>query len=115
MSSALRLLSNNARVVARAPRATAPIRAFHSPFAALGSSPISSSSRSHLAAAYEKQADHSPEVLHGSRTYVVSEPDTTSKFYSVPSGAYPVSSPYANFATTEASNSSQFQRTRSQE
>ncbi|KAG6817352.1 hypothetical protein H0H87_009951 [Tephrocybe sp. NHM501043] len=106
MSSTLRVLSSSARAVSRTSR-PAPVRAFHSPFAALGNSPLLSSTPTHPSAVYEKQYDFSPEVLHGARTvYVVSEPDASSKHYSVPSGAYPTSSPYINFASTEAPNSS---------
>ncbi|KAG6842281.1 hypothetical protein C0991_010569 [Blastosporella zonata] len=103
MSSTLRVLSNTVSRIAR----PAPVRAFHSPFAALGNSPLMSSTPTHPSAVYEKQYDFSPEVVHGARTlYVVSEPDVTSKHYSVPSGAYPTSSPYVNFASAEAPSKS---------
>ncbi|KAF8071990.1 hypothetical protein FPV67DRAFT_1483422 [Lyophyllum atratum] len=102
MSTAFRIVSKNAHAVARPFRPSAPIRSFHSPFAALGNSPLTSPTHPHPSAVYEKQSDHSPEPLSGTRTYVVSQPDVSSKFYEVPSGAYPTSSPYINFAATEA-------------
>ncbi|KAG6915865.1 hypothetical protein DXG01_009572 [Tephrocybe rancida] len=106
MSSTLRVLSNSARTVARTSRPSG-VRAFHSPFATLGNSPLMSTSPTHPSAVYEKQFDFSPEAHHGARTvYVVSEPDASSKPYSVPSGAYPTSSPYIDFASTEAPNTS---------
>ncbi|KAF8223838.1 hypothetical protein L208DRAFT_1411247 [Tricholoma matsutake] len=85
-------------------------RQFHSPFVVLKdnsplTSPPASTSSASVSPVYEKQFDSSPEPVHspsGRRTYVVSEPDTSSKFYSVPSGAYPTSAPYVNFAPTEA-------------
>ncbi|KAG5720225.1 hypothetical protein E4T56_gene3317 [Termitomyces sp. T112] len=110
MSSVLRVLSSTVRVVPRTTRP--PVRAFHSPFAAMGDSPLMSHSPTHPSAIYEKQMDFSPELLHGRRTlYVVSEPDASSNHYSVPSGAYPTSSPYIDFPSTEAPNTSgtQFQ------
>ncbi|KAG6813904.1 hypothetical protein H0H92_005753 [Tricholoma furcatifolium] len=105
--SALRAVSHSARVVARITRPSGPVRAFHSPFRALGDSPLMSSTPTHPAAVYEKQMEFSSDLLHGGRTlYVVSEPDASAKHYSVPSGAYPTSSPYINFASTEAPNTS---------
>ncbi|KAG5337203.1 hypothetical protein J132_10198 [Termitomyces sp. J132] len=105
MSSVLRVLSSTVRVVPRTTRP--PVRAFHSPFAAMGDSPLMSHSPTHPSAIYEKQMDFSPELLHGRRTlYVVSEPDASSNHYSVPSGAYPTSSPYIDFPSTEAPNTS---------
>lgn len=80
------------------------MRPFHTPFAVLGNSPLTSPPPP---TAYEKQSDHSPEPVDtssGTRTYVVSEPDASSKFYEVPSGAYPTSAPYINFTATEAPN-----------
>ncbi|GLB40469.1 hypothetical protein LshimejAT787_0803400 [Lyophyllum shimeji] len=114
MSAAFRLISSNSRLVARAIRPSAPVRAFHSPFAALGDSPLTSTSHPTPATVYEKQTDFSsePVALHGgSRTYVVSQPDVSSKYYEVPSGAYPTSSPYINYAAADppATSGAQFQ------
>ncbi|KAG6879887.1 hypothetical protein C0992_010240 [Termitomyces sp. T32_za158] len=105
MVSALRVLSNAARTFTPTLRPAASTRAFHSPFAALGDSPLMSHTPTHPSAIYEKQMDFSPELFHGRRTvYVVSEPDASSKHYSVPSGAYPTASPYIDFPATEAPN-----------
>jgi len=91
--------------------AAAGVRAFHSPFALLGQSPLtqSPSSSSSLpppaARHYEKQYETTAEPytsVSGQRTYVVSEPDASDKHYQVPAGAYPTSSPYIQFARTEA-------------
>lgn len=79
------------------------VRAFHSPFAVLGTSPLSPSSSSY----YEKQVDYSPEPFpshSGNRTYVVSQPDAADSHYAVPSGAYPTSVPYVNFTPTQPPN-----------
>jgi hypothetical protein len=84
------------------------IRQFHSPFVTLkDNSPLTSppSASSSVSPIYEKQFDSSPEPVpspSGRRTYVVSEPDASSKFYEVPSGAYPTSAPYVNYTPTEA-------------
>jgi len=44
-----------------------------------------------------------PHTSHsGTRTYVVSEPDVSHKPYQVPSGAYPISAPYIEFAGAAA-------------
>jgi hypothetical protein len=80
-------------------------RSFHSPYVALRDSrlptPLASSAVSSM---NEKQLDHSAEpfLTHaGTRTYVVSQPDATSKHYQVPSGAYPTSTPYVNSVASE--------------
>lgn len=79
-------------------RVLAHTRAFHSPFKVLANtSPLKSESKPH---SYEKQSDHSPSptVTHaGTQSYVVSEPDPSSKHYEVPTGAYPTTSPYQSF------------------
>ncbi|KAF8626406.1 hypothetical protein AX17_006573 [Amanita inopinata Kibby_2008] len=82
-------------------------RTFYSPFTVLGNSPLTvpPSPASTVSSMYEKQNDHSPELFvtsAGTRTYVVSEPDASSRYYQVPSGAYPTSAPYVNFTATEA-------------
>lgn len=108
MSSIIRSVAKTTRTLS--PKAITPRsqRAFRSPFAALGKSPLASSTpppATGFSSAYEKQTDHSPEpiVSHsGTRTYVVSEPDTSSKFYEVPAGAYHTSAPYNNPAATDA-------------
>ena len=101
MSSArLLLLTKTSHVVNRAARPVLALaRPFHSPFAVLGNSPVRSPPSPNVT--YEKQLEHSSEPLSGTRTYVVSEPDTSHKFYEVPSGAYPISTPYANFTPTD--------------
>ena len=86
-------------------------RAFHSPYAVLGDSPITAQSTSKeesISAAYEKHYDNYTEPVYNSglRTYVVSEPDAHSRHYQVPAGAYPISSPYINFAPTSAPDTS---------
>lgn len=52
---------------------------------------------------YEKYYEHAQEPVSsgGYRTYVVSEPDQSSRHYQVPAGAYPTSAPY-NFPSTPA-------------
>jgi hypothetical protein len=70
-------------------------RFFHSPYVVLRDSRLAHPLVSLEASSMnEKQNDHSAEpfLTHaGTRTYVVSEPDATSKHYQVPSGAYPTS------------------------
>ncbi|KAF4613551.1 hypothetical protein D9613_007626 [Agrocybe pediades] len=96
--------------VSRAVRATKNsigTRAFHSPFAVLGTSPLTTpNTTKDISAQYEKQYDHPAEPLTspntGYRTYVVSEPDPANNRYKVPAGAYPTSSPYVNFTPTSA-------------
>lgn len=80
--------------------ALALARPFHSPFTVLGDSPLRSPPSPNVI--YEKQLEHSSEPLSGTRTYVVSEPDASHKFYEVPSGAYPTSTPFASFARIDA-------------
>ncbi|KAF5341726.1 hypothetical protein D9611_001922 [Ephemerocybe angulata] len=104
MSSILR---NTATRASKQLAAASGVRAFHTPFAVLGPSPLPSSSGSanSFAAQYEKQYDttHEPFVSSsGHRTYVVSEPDASYKHYAVPAGAYPTSAPYVQFNATEA-------------
>lgn len=106
MSLPFRLLSKNSCSISRLSRPSAS-RSFHTPFAVLGNSPLTSPPPP-TSSVYEKQLDHSPEPIDtfsGTRTYVVSEPDASSKFYEVPSGAYPTSAPYVNFTPTETPNS----------
>jgi hypothetical protein len=88
-------------------RVSCPARQFHSPFVTLKDSPLTSppSASASVSPIYEKQFDSSPEPVNspsGRRTYVVSEQDASSKYYEVPSGAYPTSAPYVNFTHTEA-------------
>ena len=94
-------------------RKTLGVRAFHSPFAVLGTSPLTTPhppspevDSNTISAQYEKQYDHAhhePTTTHGGyRTYVVSEPDSSYKHYQVPAGAYPTSAPYINFNATAA-------------
>jgi len=85
------------------------IRAFHSPFAVLGNSPLTSTSSgpkeptNAFMAQYEKHYEHPSESsTPGYRTYVVSEPDASSRHFRVPAGAYPTSAPYVNFTSTNA-------------
>lgn len=110
MSRILRSMSTSSRL-ASCPVRHLPFsstRQFHSPFVVLkDNSPLTSppSPTSSVSSVYEKQSDSSPEPVNspsGRRTYVVSEPDASSKFYEVPSGAYPTSAPYVNFTPTEA-------------
>ncbi|TFY67684.1 hypothetical protein EVJ58_g1440 [Rhodofomes roseus] len=50
-----------------------------------------------------RTARPTPRMSHaGTQTYVVSEPDPADTPYEVPSGAYPTSAPYHNFAQTGA-------------
>lgn len=120
MSSFLRPLARSSATAARtasSARQYAPIRSFHSPFVVLGQAraPKAQQSQSQPTEAqtnpftvYEKQYDFSYEPLttsFGNRTYVVSQPDASASHYEVPSGAYPTSSPYVNYApTTETPN-----------
>jgi hypothetical protein len=111
MSFALRAVSNNSRLISRLTRPTGTvIRPFHTPFAVSGKSTLTSpppTTPTVSSSSYEKQLDHTPEPVEtpsGTRTYVVSEPDASTKYYSVPSGAYPTSDPYVNFTATEAPN-----------
>ncbi|KAF9048471.1 hypothetical protein BJ165DRAFT_1459926 [Panaeolus papilionaceus] len=107
-SSALRSVAK-ASSSAIAPKNT---RAFHSPYAVLGTSPLTSSSSTsstsyqaavdHYAKSYEHPVESSMSSRGLYRTYVVSEPDDSSRHYQVPAGAYPTSAPYMNFASTSA-------------
>ncbi|PCH42509.1 hypothetical protein WOLCODRAFT_120682 [Wolfiporia cocos MD-104 SS10] len=104
--SALRALSKHTRSLSRT---FAPARAFHSPFKVLSSanSPLTAAPApsSNVSPLYEKQLDHSPEPTvssSGTHMYVVSEPDPADTPYAVPSGAYPTSAPYQNYAAAEA-------------
>src|SRR5882757_2641292 len=74
-------------------------RSFHTPFAVLANSHLKPPPTTHIASHYEKQYDHPPEPTtsqFGYRTYVVSEPDASTRHYQVPAGAYPTSAPYTN-------------------
>ncbi|KAF9000716.1 hypothetical protein BDQ17DRAFT_1359421 [Cyathus striatus] len=107
MSSIASFVRPLARTTRRIRSLSIATRQFHSPFAVLGDSPLTAppSPTSTVSALYEKQYDHpnEPFVSHsGTRTYVVSEPDASTKHYEVPSGAYPTSAPYVNFTPTEA-------------
>lgn len=114
MSSFLRPFAQCSAAVARNTRQYAPIRAFHSPYVALGQAQTPRKAQSQQPEAqanpfaiYEKQYDFSYEPLttsFGNRTYVVSQPDASASHYEVPSGAYPTSSPYVNYAPSEAPN-----------
>jgi len=53
---------------------------------------------------YEKQNDHVAEPFMtsgGTRTYVVSEPETTLKYFQIPSGAHLTSAPHVKSASTD--------------
>lgn len=113
MSSFLRTLAKSSTVVARSARQHAPIRSFHSPYVVLGQTSRKAQVQqpqpeaANPFAIYEKQSDFSHEPLTpsaGNRTYVVSQPDASASHYEVPSGAYPTSSPYVNYAPAEAPN-----------
>ncbi|KAK2464515.1 hypothetical protein APHAL10511_003494 [Amanita phalloides] len=84
------------------------LRHFHSPYVALRDAPLPKSLASSAASAMnEKQDDHSAEPIlthAGTRAYVVSEPDASSKHYQVPSGAFPASVPYVSSAPIEPSS-----------
>ncbi|KAF9466580.1 hypothetical protein BDZ94DRAFT_1251282, partial [Collybia nuda] len=100
-----RSVSNSSRLIVRAARPSTTARSFHTPFAVLGNSTLSPPPPKPSASSYEKQLDHTPEpvdTLSGTRTYVVSQPDASTKYYSVPSGAYPTSDPYVSPTPTEA-------------
>ncbi|KAF5327209.1 hypothetical protein D9619_004560 [Psilocybe cf. subviscida] len=99
--------AKHATVVLRTASKPLATRAFHSPFTALGASPLTSSPSKDesISRHYEKQYETSNEpkaASNGYRTYVVSEPDVTSRHYQVPAGAYPTTAPYANFHTSAA-------------
>ncbi|KAJ3572561.1 hypothetical protein NP233_g3013 [Leucocoprinus birnbaumii] len=109
MSSFLRPLAKSTTTAARIIRQNAPIRSFHSPYVVLGQARSSNASATPSQQqgqetsrfTYEKQYDFSYEPLttsFGNRTYVVSQPDASASHYEVPSGAYPTSSPYVNYA-----------------
>ena len=108
MSTALRALSKHARNLSNASRSVpSTSRAFHSPFAVLSTSPLTTTPppTSLAGSSYEKQVDYSSEAFMGAaghRTYVVSHPDPANTPYQVPYGAYPTSAPYQNFTRTEA-------------
>jgi len=79
-------------------------RSFHTPFAVLGNSSLTAPATNTIASHYEKQYDHPPEPTtshSGYRTYVVSEPDASTRHYQVPAGAYPTFAPYINFVTDD--------------
>lgn len=108
MSNILRVFSKHARSLTQPSntRIVALERSFHSPFVVLNSPASNSSPVS--ASQYEKQHDHSPEPQissAGTRTYVVSEPDPADTPYTVPSGAYPTTTPYVNVKPTDAPKS----------
>ncbi|KAF8802438.1 hypothetical protein BYT27DRAFT_6759225 [Phlegmacium glaucopus] len=89
-------------------------RSFRTPFAVLGNSPLTNPPSTTIASQYEKQYDHPLEPItshSGYRTYVVSEPDASTKHYQVPAGAYPTSAPYTNFAATDEPNTKGVQYT----
>jgi hypothetical protein len=85
-------------------------RSFHSPYVVLRDSRLPTATllaSSAVSSMNEKQHDHSAEpfLTHsGTRTYVVSQPDASSKHYQVPSGAYPTTAPYVSSAASEASS-----------
>lgn len=121
MSALLRPLAKVPSTVARSARQT-PIRSFHSPYAVLGQTPrkvqpqSSQSEAANSFTVYEKQSDFSSEPIassEGNRTYVVSQPDASASHYEVPSGAYPTSSPYVNYAPTDAPKDAQVSSTSS--
>ncbi|TFK75116.1 hypothetical protein BDN72DRAFT_832426 [Pluteus cervinus] len=114
MSNVLRLMTLNARravVASSTPRNPIILQraSFHSPFAALGSSPLTSSSSTVHASVYEKQVDQAPEPFSsqsGARVHVVSE-QPSPKFYGIPSGAYPTSLPFGDATSTQASSTAE--------
>jgi len=87
-------------------------RSFHTPLAILANSHLKPPpTTSH----YEKQYDHPPEPTSsqfGYRTYVVSEPDASTKHYQVPAGAYPTSAPYTNVVVADKLNTKRKQHTK---
>lgn len=106
MSTAIRLVANHTRTASRCLPTTAT-RSFHSPFAVLSSSPLTSppSPSSNVSPLYEKDAGYPSDPAFappGRRVYVVSEPDPRATPYEVPYGAYPTSAPYHNFPSTPA-------------
>ncbi|TFK40134.1 hypothetical protein BDQ12DRAFT_680402 [Crucibulum laeve] len=107
LSNIMRPLARNATSAARSTPRPAPARSFHSPFVVLGNSPLTAppSASSNVSSVYEKYNEHYNEPFissSGTRTYVVSEPDASTRHYQVPAGAYPTSAPYVNFTATEA-------------
>jgi hypothetical protein len=109
MAVTLRFITKRQPLAASLHKATFPTttRRFHSPFAALESSKALKHYPSHhqsnnIHTIYEKQIDHAPEPLRSfgglARISYVSEPDPSHTPYAVPSGAYPVSTPYINFS-----------------
>lgn len=101
-------LSKHVSAALRASKKPLATRAFHSPFALLGTSPLTHPnppSQEVTVSHYEKYYEHAHEptvTSSGYRTYVVSEPDQSSRHYQVPAGAYPTSAPYENFHATTA-------------
>ncbi|KAF7976587.1 hypothetical protein HWV62_6067 [Athelia sp. TMB] len=102
MSSTLRTVAKHARVLSKraGPSTLSSTRHIHSAFAAQSSrtrtsSPLTTPPKE-TPRTYEYESSTS-----GSQTYVVSEPPPADKRYGVPSGAYPTSAPYENFAATE--------------
>lgn len=90
-----------ARPIARAPRLT---RTFRTPFAALRqptTSPLETAPASDSTASSIYQKQEAPTADPHGATYVVSEADPTDAPYKVPSGAYPATTPYVNFAAAE--------------
>ena len=109
MSTALRTLAKHTRALSasRAAFTSGQARAFHSPFAVLSASPLTTPPppTSSTGGIYEKNIEYSAEPFvsgSGTRTYVVSTPDPANTPYEVPSGAYPTSAPYQNYPRTEA-------------
>ncbi|KDQ24488.1 hypothetical protein PLEOSDRAFT_1090334 [Pleurotus ostreatus PC15] len=107
MSSILRSVSRRALTTSRSIRTLpAAARAFHSPFAVLDTSPLTSSPPP--ASFYQKEGDEAVyDAFSNSKTYVVCQPDPSNTFHEVPSGAYPTSAPYVNWDATEAPDASQ--------
>jgi len=74
-----------------------PIRTLRTPFSALNQSRARKTEVRTPPFTYEKQYDFSYEPVansFGNHTYVVSQPDTTARYFEVPHGAYSTSSPY---------------------
>jgi len=74
-----------------------PIRTLRTPFNALKQLHARKTEAQTPPFTYEKQHDFSYEPLansFGNQTYVASQPDTTARYFEVPRGAYPTSSPY---------------------
>lgn len=106
MSTAARFAAKHTRSLSRT---LAPLpsssRAFHSPFAVLASSPLTTQPPPPAHIMYEKQTETTAAPTlspSGTRTYVVSEPDPRATPYEVPYGAYPTSAPYQSFKPTSA-------------